>query len=288
MKLRRKKGESDSDYRNRELEQIEKERKERMADELEDLRNLVKWGRVPADPTYFFEVGEEVEYGNVHKTTIKEVIDGGVIYLVETYSDYRKDPSKNAQGQRLETGTSYKTWIDLRKKRDIETKKSVPSFHQNEEVFLNYTNTGMTHFWSLLYFFGVDMNPDYQRELVWELEDKVKLIDSIFSNVDIGKFVFRQMPERISIDAPYYQVIDGKQRLSTIKDFYEDRFKYKGLTFSELHPIDQAHFNCYPISVANVERATDQQIYKLFVRLNTGGKAVSEEQINKVKGLIKE
>jgi cyanate lyase len=285
MKLRRKKGESDSAYRNRELLEIEKDLKESKESELKDLRNLVKWGRVPANPTYFFKVGEEVVYGAHQKTVVKEVIDNGVIYLVETYNDSRNDPNK-AHHARVEMHkVSYEPWVNLRKKLNT---KDTPVLHQNEEVFLNYMQTGMTHFWSLLYFFGVDMNPAYQRELVWELEDKVKLIDSIFSNVDIGKFVFRQLPERTSIEAPYYEVVDGKQRLSAIKDFYEDRFKYKGLTFSELNFRDQAHFETYPISVANVQRATDQQIYKLFVRLNTGGKAVSEEQINKVKELIKE
>ena len=39
-------------------------------------------------------------------------------------------------------------------------------------------------------YFGIDFSPEYQRDYVWDLEDKVDLIDSIFNNIEIGKFVF--------------------------------------------------------------------------------------------------
>jgi len=292
MKLRRKKGESDSDYRNIELKQSEERTKDSLARELEGLRKLVRLGFIPNDPTYTFEVGEEVQYGAVHKTVVLEVIDDGTIYLVSTRSDYRNDPRKNAEGQKLEVSKGYKSWLDLRKKITKEEHSKIPVFTEEDNIRLNYYQTGMTHFWSVLYYFGVNMNPDYQRDLVWELKDKVKLIDSIFHNVDIGKFVFRSLEYKESYEKNEkgytYEIIDGKQRLTAIKEFYEDRFKYKGRTFSELNLRDKAHFDTYSISCAEVKGATDQQIYKLFVRLNTGGKAVSEEQINKVKNLIKE
>ena len=37
--------------------------------------------------------------------------------------------------------------------------------------------------------------PDYQRGYVWEQEDKELLLDSIFKNIDIGKFVFIRLSD---------------------------------------------------------------------------------------------
>lgn len=34
------------------------------------------------------------------------------------------------------------------------------------------------------------MNPNYQRDLVWDLKDKELLIESIFEGIEIGKFTF--------------------------------------------------------------------------------------------------
>ena len=70
----------------------------------------------------------------------------------------------------------------------------------------------------MAYHRGLIDNPDYQRGYVWTLEDKQKLIQSIFNRADIGKFVFIE-------DENYreyrLEVIDGKQRLRAILDYYE-------------------------------------------------------------------
>jgi uncharacterized protein with ParB-like and HNH nuclease domain len=73
---------------------------------------------------------------------------------------------------------------------------------------------------------------------VWELEDKVALIDSIFNNVDIGKFAFIHL----NYGEKYtYEILDGKQRMRAILDYYENRFQYKGKYFNELSCREQNH-----------------------------------------------
>ena len=79
------------------------------------------------------------------------------------------------------------------------------------------------------------MNPDYQRDYVWELSDKQLLIDSIFNNIDIGKFAFIHLDYKTWNKTGYaYEILDGKQRLKTIIDFYENRFSYKGIYYNDL------------------------------------------------------
>lgn len=131
------------------------------------------------------------------------------------------------------------------------------------------------------------MDPDYQRELVWSIEDKVKLIQSIFENVDIGKFLFVHLEWDDREDHKSYEVIDGKQRITALVEFYENRFPYKGKYYKDLHPRDKNHFYDYCVSFVEVKNITQKQKYQYFLKVNTGGKVVAEEHLDHVRELLK-
>ena len=133
---------------------------------------------------------------------------------------------------------------------------------------------------------GIDFDVEYQREHVWELEDKVSLIDSIFNNVDIGKFVLVQ--RNTSTAGRYYEVIDGKQRLTALCEFYEDRFPYRGVYFSQLSHKDKYKFEEHPITYGYLENPDLRGIYETFIKMNTCGKPMNHKHIEKVKALLKD
>jgi hypothetical protein len=138
----------------------------------------------------------------------------------------------------------------------------------------------------MAYHSGVDFSPDYQRDLVWTMEQKISLMESIFNNVDIGKFTF--IVHDYSSKSPLYsEILDGKQRLSTICEFYEDRFTWRGKKFSELCFEDAHHFTGFPVIRGEVGEITEQQIYKLFIKMNTSGTPISKEHLERIKSLIK-
>lgn len=134
------------------------------------------------------------------------------------------------------------------------------------------------------YYFGLDFKPAYQRDFVWELKDKVSLIDSIFNNVEIGKFVFIPLEYGKQYQ---YEILDGKQRLRAIMDFYEDRFQYKGKYYSDISITEQKFFKNFPVSIAETsENMSEEQKLRYFINLNKNGKAMSEQQISKVEGML--
>ncbi len=248
-----------------------------------DLAEKVKLLSVINEPTRQFEVGEEVDNGNLSKIIITEKLYDGKIYKYH-YNNYNPDSQvKHAEGDH------YAFWMGLRKKNVSQD----TNFTVKDELWFNYLQQDI---WSLLhrvYYWGIDFDPEYQRGLVWNQEDKEKLIDSIFNNVEIGKFALIKtnfMKPGFDLSSnKFYQMLDGKQRLSAIREFYEDRITYKGLYFSQLSLRDQNHFQHYKVVVAEVDEPEDKKlIYKYFLKLNTTGKPISEEQINKVKELIKE
>ena len=130
--------------------------------------------------------------------------------------------------------------------------------------------------------FGVNFNPDYQRDLVWELEDEQKLIESIFNRVDIGKFVFVHLGYSSKL---MYEILDGKQRLTALYRFYTDQFTYKGYYYSELPWNLKYVFTDTSVSVActRKENMAEKDILNYFLRLNTSGKPMDTEHLDKIQ-----
>ena len=69
----------------------------------------------------------------------------------------------------------------------------------------------------------IDLNPDFQRRDRWDVEKQSRFIESIIMNVPI--------PPVFLGEDQYgkYVVLDGRQRLTAIKDFLSNIFKLTGL-----------------------------------------------------------
>ena len=62
-------------------------------------------------------------------------------------------------------------------------KQNESNFAKNQDVIINFNNSTIESLLHTYYNFGINMNPDYQRDYVWTMEDKLLLIDSIFNNI---------------------------------------------------------------------------------------------------------
>lgn len=138
---------------------------------------------------------------------------------------------------------------------------------------------------------------DFQRGLVWTLKQKQLLIESIYNNVDIGKFVFRRrefswVEKRVKAGelegTGFSDLIDGKQRTNAIIGFLNDEFAdLNGNLWSELSKIAQYKFKGYMnlTYVEMPESTTDKDVIQQFLAINHTGVPMSEEHINFVKSI---
>ncbi len=244
---------------------------------MKDLKERIDNGSLPKNPTRYFRVGDNVKIGALENITITEVLFDGLAYSI--HYDYM---GKEYGNPSRKTGDGIWDWIDI---FPINSFGAGEPMREKDDIQIRFYNNDIDSLVSKVYNSGVDFNPNYQRDLVWTMEQKLALLDSIFSNVDIGKFTFIKpdySPDRVF----YYEILDGKQRLSTICEFYEDRFAWRGKKFSELCFEDAIHFKRFPIIQGEVGEITEQQIYKLFVRMNTSGTPVSKQHLDKIKSLI--
>jgi len=223
--------------------------------------------KVRTIPTRFFVEGETVTYGRTCEVKVFEVLDGGTVYRIG-----------------FESGVlMYRPWQDLIK--IIPYRDEI--FSQEDTMRLDFCQMMLGDvISSFFYNFGTDMEPEYQRGLVWTLDDKTALLDSIFNNRDIGKFVFIHLGYTGDI---MHEMLDGKQRLSAIMDFCEDRYEYNGYTYSQLHPRDRLQIDNYRINVAVTRNLlTRKEKLEYFLTLNTRGRDQTTQHLDKVRGMLTE
>lgn len=66
------------------------------------------------------------------------------------------------------------------------------------------------------YVYRIDLDADYQREVIWSRKQQLELLDSVVKNIDIPKIYLVEVKDSKQYD---YECIDGKQRMSAILNF---------------------------------------------------------------------
>lgn len=247
----------------------------RLENDLRDLHNRRFTYIPPVNVRY--EVGQPVQLGNLHDVVVTEVLDEGKILKIE-YTEWN-----NNYGHPIVTPgcQRYVSWIDL----NPLVPEGVRVLTKGDDLRIVYQQRCVDGLFTMYYHGTLNMDPEYQRGLVWELEDKVALIRSIFDNVDIGKFTFAHL----GFDKEYiYEVLDGKQRMNALIEFREGRFRFEGLTFHEMSRIDRNTIENHPISYGEIEEPTMAQKLELFLKVNTFGRPQDPAHIAKIKAMLEE
>lgn len=253
--------------------------KQMNASEIRDCERAIAEGILTTPPKRrTYKVDERVQYGAHKETYIREVYRDGMYYLTESIGIIReRNGTPNNEFHIIK-------WDDL---LPYNIHKDT-NFAKEEKYYLRMLNSPISSLIHMVHgnHSGVDMDVEYQREHVWTKADKIALIDSIFNNVDIGKFVFVQ--RSMGHDGKLYEILDGKQRLTAIIEFVEDRYKYRGFYFSELSFKDQYRITEHNVSYGYLENPNKEAIFETFIKLNTCGKPMASKHIDKVKYLLRE
>lgn len=229
------------------------------------------------EPTYFFDIGESAVVGNLRDVVISQIFERGKFYEI-TYTGF-----DNNYGKPIYTPnqTGYWQWTDIRKPTNNDE-----SLFVEDSYSLQKRQADIMSILFCNYCFGLDMDVEYQRGYVWNDDDKVDLIHSIFNNISIG--IITLVRRSYSNKEKLYEVLDGKQRIKTLLDFYEDRFKYRGKTFSELSRRDQNIFKNFSLLQNVLVEPTQKQKLECFIKMNTTGKVMSKEDIERAVNLMEE
>jgi len=239
--------------------------------QLRDLkRDIKKW--INTEITYKFNVGDKVICGSHPSSIIEEVHEDGLIYKVKNFGKHK------VYGiEKYYERTYYTFWVNVRPYISSEDNSNIEIISKRDDIHMQFAMQGISSLLNICHHGGIEI-----RE-VWGEEEKLHLMDSIFKNIEIGKFAIIKTQGTDK----YYELLDGKQRLLTILSFYENKFSYKGKYYNEMSWRDQNHFEHYGISVGYVEGTiTQKQKYEYFLKLNTTGKPVAKTHLDKVRKLL--
>ena len=131
----------------------------------------------------------------------------------------------------------------------------------------------------------INLSPEFQRDFVWKSRQRTRLVESVLLGIPLPAFYFDQNEEGL------YQVVDGVQRLTTIREFMNNKHALKAgeieylknldeSTFEKLVPALQRRFRATQIVVHVIEPQTPSEVkFDIFNRVNTLGSPLSAQEI---------
>jgi len=129
----------------------------------------------------------------------------------------------------------------------------------------------------------IDMTPSYQRQYVWSQKQKSELIESILMGIPLPIMYFFENSKGM------YQVVDGKQRLSSLFDFINNKYSLSDLTilrglkgkkFKELEASQQVKIEDHKIFVNVIQFPTPDRVkFDIFDRVNRGGSRLNNQEM---------
>lgn len=147
---------------------------------------------------------------------------------------------------------------------------------------------------------NIDLRPQFQRRDAWDDQRKSKLIESLILGFPVPPIVLAE----IKCKRNSYVVVDGKQRLLSIRRFYagsnlqpNNNDSFEPLTLKGLDILDKLNGRSYnyvqsncreyidsldnqPIRTVVVKNWMNEEfLYAIFHRLNTGSKPLSPQEL---------
>lgn len=141
---------------------------------------------------------------------------------------------------------------------------------------------------------AIDVSPAYQRQFRWNNTKRSHLVESVFLGIPVPSLFMATNKDGT------WELVDGVQRISTLVQFsgtedaraklglnepltldkLEKLAKFNGMTFADLPQSLKLKFLYHPIRVTTLIDKSDLVVrFDLFERLNTGGVALTNQEI---------
>jgi hypothetical protein len=129
----------------------------------------------------------------------------------------------------------------------------------------------------------IALDPEYQRHYVWDNKKASLLVESILLNVPIPVIYVAEDSDS------KWNVVDGLQRLNSLKRFFDNEFKLRGLEvlnelnglqFSALNPKAARVLRNGILRMILIFKESHPEIkYDIFMRLNRGAIKLNEQEL---------
>lgn len=200
-------------------------------------------------------------------------------------------------------GLDYDVNIQLAENENIEIEENLAADEYEKKRELLAATKIVKQTWSILEIYQkiqskkLLLSPEYQRNVIWDKSKQTAFIESLFMGIIIPPVYVVEIPGENILEENSYEVVDGKQRLSTIERFIQNSFKleeksleyykdwFSNQTFSTIQTEHSVLTNEMLSSVLDIYVITANSPeftkYDIFSRLNKGAEKLKVNEIRK-------
>ncbi|MBJ9640742.1 DUF262 domain-containing protein [Citrobacter sp. FDAARGOS_156] len=147
------------------------------------------------------------------------------------------------------------------------------------DMYIDWIRRGVLNFGS-----------EYQREYIWGEEEQQTFLRVLISGFPIGSVALAKAPDWDTSDGPYIEVVDGKQRLTTLKMFINNKIPIvigdEEIFWFEFSRAEQLSFGRPTLTAVILDDATTKDRIEYFIAVNFTGVPQSEEHKRHVMQLM--
>ena len=155
--------------------------------------------------------------------------------------------------------------------------------NESKRINLEKTDRSLYEFYRWWKNGRLTLDPEWQRNFVWHDKKSSRLIESILVDVPIPVIYLAKN------DDENYEVIDGLQRLTSVFEFFDNKYNLSGLeilkdlngkTFEALDRKSQNKLHDATLRTFELHPSTPKDLmFVIFERLNTGGTTLNDMEI---------
>jgi uncharacterized protein with ParB-like and HNH nuclease domain len=197
------------------------------------------------------------------------------------------------------TPKAKKSTISASKKTDISSDADIEfedgdtdyeiDYNADRKIFTQKAEYSVEYLHKLARRGRLDLQPDFQRQFVWDANKASSLIESLLLDVPIPVVYLAED------DDGTFSVIDGQQRLGSIFSFINGIFPgdrpfnllglkvlrgLNGKPYRDIDPIYQDKLDTATLSTIIIKKESDPELkFEIFERLNTGSVRLNDQEL---------
>jgi hypothetical protein len=167
---------------------------------------------------------------------------------------------------------------------NVESGEATPGLFDPATIKIDRDTQSIFQVLRKIEFGEIKLNPDFQRNLVWDVVRRSRLIESLLLKIPIPAFYFDGTTDN------KWLVVDGLQRLTSFKEFVltktlrlqdlEYLTHLEGQSFDELPRNLQRQIEDTPLMLYVIRPDTPANVkFTIFYRINTGGLVLTAQEI---------
>lgn len=129
--------------------------------------------------------------------------------------------------------------------------------------------------------YNLNLNPDFQRGHVWTKFQQIKYVEFLLMGGSTNNIIYFNHPGWMNSFKGEFVIVDGLQRLTSVFEFLENRFKVFDYYADEINLL-----NHWGLKFNINDLKTRKEVLQWYLEINENGTPHTQTELDKVKTLL--